>query len=117
VTNYVPEIGDIVWVNFSPQAGREQAGHRPALVLSDTVYNRKTGLIVACPITNQPKGYVFEVPLPRDAKIQGAILVDHIRNLDWRARGANHAERASPQTMREVRNRLAKLLHIRSSPV
>jgi mRNA interferase MazF len=85
---YIPERGDIVWLQFNPQAGHEQAGHRPALVISPKVYNRKVGLALFCPITSQIKGYPFEVELPKGLKAKGAILCDQIKNLDWRVRKA-----------------------------
>ena len=85
---YAPDQGDAVWVTFNPQAGHEQAGRRPALVLSPVAYNRKVGLAVLCPITNQIKGYPFEVIIPHGLKVTGAILSDQVKNLDWKAREA-----------------------------
>jgi len=85
---YIPERGDAVWLNFNPQAGREQSGHRPGLVLSPGSYNRKTGLALICPITSQGKGYPFECSLPAGLKIQGFVLSDQLRCLDWRDRKA-----------------------------
>ena len=84
--SYVPERGDLVWLQFNPQAGHEQSGLRPALVVSSTTYNEKTGLAIFCPITNQVKGYPFEVKLPAGLKVTGAVLSDHVKNLDWKAR-------------------------------
>ena len=81
-----PERGDIVWLNFTPQAGHEQAGHRPALVLSPGGYNRATGLMLCCPMTTQIKGYPFEVQLPTGLPVSGEILSDQVRSLDWQAR-------------------------------
>ena len=83
---YAPDRGDVIWITFNPQAGHEQAGRRPALVLSPVAYNRKVGLAVLCPITKQIKGYPFEVPVPQGLKVTGAILSDQIKNLDWKAR-------------------------------
>lgn len=83
---YAPDRGDAVWVTFNPQAGHEQAGRRPALVLSPIAYNRKVGLAVLCPITNQIKGYPFEVAIPHGLKVTGAILSDQVKSLDWKAR-------------------------------
>lgn len=83
---YAPDRGDVIWITFNPQAGHEQAGRRPALVLSPVAYNRKVGLAVLCPITKQIKGYPFEVPIPPGLKVTGAILSDQIKNLDWKAR-------------------------------
>jgi mRNA interferase MazF len=85
---FVPQRGDIVWITLNPQAGSEQAGRRPAVVLSPGSYNGKVGLAVLCPITNQLKGYPFEVPLPAGLPVTGAILSDHVKSLDWRARDA-----------------------------
>ena len=84
--NYVPDRGDIVWLNFSPQAGHEQGRSRPALCISPIEYNEKVGLAIFCPITSNQKGYPFEVPLPLALPINGVILADHIKNLDWKAR-------------------------------
>jgi mRNA interferase MazF len=83
---YTPDRGDAVWITFNPQAGHEQAGRRPALVLSPLTYNRKVGLAVLCPITSQIKGYPFEVIIPHGLKVTGAILSDQVKNLDWKAR-------------------------------
>jgi len=83
---YVPRRGDIVWINMNPQAGHEQAGRRPAVVLSPENYNRKTGLAIFCPITSQVKGYPFEVLLPDGLPVEGAILADQVKSLDWRIR-------------------------------
>jgi mRNA interferase MazF len=85
---YVPDRGDAVWVSLSPQAGHEQAGRRPALVLTPAAYNGKVGLLILCPITNQIKGYPFEVTIPSGLKVTGAILCDQAKSLDWRARKA-----------------------------
>lgn len=87
---YVPERGDIVWLEFSPQAGHEQAGRRPAAVISPKPYNAKVGLFLACPVTTQQKGYPFEVAIPSDLPIAGAILADQLKSLDWRARKASY---------------------------
>ena len=83
---YVPDRGDVVWLEFDPQAGREQAGHRPAVVLSPRAYNQKSGLALFCPVTSRIKGYPFEVVLPPDLAVQGAVLCDQVRSLDWAAR-------------------------------
>lgn len=85
---YLPDRGDIVWLAFDPQAGHEQAGRRPALVVSPAAYNGKTGLALFCPITSQVKGYPFEVALPAGAAVSGVVLSDQIKSLDWRARRA-----------------------------
>ena len=86
--DYAPKRGDVVWLTFDPQAGHEQAGRRPALVLSPEQYNRRSGLALMCPITSQRKGYPFEVVLPHGAAVSGVVLADQVRNLDWRARRA-----------------------------
>jgi mRNA interferase MazF len=85
---YVPASGDVVWITLNPQSGREQAGRRPAMVLSPKSYNSKTGLAILCPITNRIKGYPFEVPLPDGFPISGGILSDQVKSLDWRQRNA-----------------------------
>ena len=85
---YVPERGDIVWLHFTPQAAHEQAGHRPALVISPRSYNRRVGLALFCPVSSQVKGYPFEVALPPGLKATGAILSDQVKSLDWRVRKA-----------------------------
>lgn len=108
-TRYVPDTGHIVWLTFSPQAGREQAGRRPALVLSPQSYNETTSLALFCPITSRVKGYPFEVALPPTGKVTGVILADHIRNLDWRARRARFEGHAPPRAVTEVREKLAVL--------
>ena len=83
---HAPDRGDVVWITFNPQAGHEQAGRRPALVLSPVSYNRKVGLAVLCSITNQVKGYTFEVLIPHGLKVTGAVLADQVKSLDWKAR-------------------------------
>lgn len=85
---YVPQRGDAIWINFNPQAGHEQAGHRPAVVLSPGAYNGKTGLAILCPVTNQVKGYPFEVIVPAGLDVTGVILADQVKSMDWRARNA-----------------------------
>ena len=86
LAKYVSKRGDAVWSNFNPQTGHEQAGHRPEVVLSPEAYNTKTGLAIFCPITNQVKGYPFEVALPAGLKVSGVVLSDQLKSLDWRAR-------------------------------
>ena len=107
---WAPDAGNLIWLDFDPQSGREQAGRRPALVLSPESYNRRSGLAIACPITSSLKGYPFEVPLPPDSSIKGAVLVDHLKSLDWRARKAERAGRVPPAILAEVLDRLAPLL-------
>jgi mRNA interferase MazF len=105
-----PDAGDFVWLTFDPQAGREQAGRRPALVLSSRIYNVKAGLALACPITSHSKGYPFEVPLPANAPIRGVVLADHLKSIDWIARDSEKIGRCAPDVMDEVRARIAPLL-------
>jgi mRNA interferase MazF len=85
---YVPRCGDAIWLTFDPQVGHEQAGRRPALVLSSTDYNRTIGLAVVCPITSQVKGYPFEVAIPRGIQVHGVVLADQVKSIDWRGRDA-----------------------------
>jgi len=85
---YTPDRGDAIWITLNPQAGHEQADRRPSLVLSPAAYNRKVGLAVLCPITNQVKGYPFEVLIPHGLRVSGAVLADQVKNLDWKARQA-----------------------------
>ena len=105
-----PERGDVVWLQFNPQAGSEQAGHRPALVISPRSYNRRVGLALVCPITSRVKGYPFEVELPRGLKVEGAILCDQIRSLDWRVRRATPAGSVPEPVMQEVTARILALV-------
>lgn len=107
---YVPEAGDFVWLTFDPQAGREQAGRRPALVLSPRIYNAKSGLAIVCPITTQVKGYPFEVQVPAGNRATGAILADHVKSVDWKVRRAEKLGRCPDEAMYDVRARLAPLL-------
>jgi mRNA interferase MazF len=107
---YIPDSGDIVWVEFNPQAGHEQAGHRPALVLSPAAYNGKVGLAILCPITSQVKGYPFEVKIPDGLEVSGAILSDQVKSLDWKARKAEFACKLPPVTFNEVVQKLSTLI-------
>lgn len=106
----VPDKGDIIWIDFSPQAGHEQAGRRPALVLSPSAYNKKTNLLLACSITKNKKNYPFEVELPEDIGIDGVVLSDHIKNLDWKARNAEIKQKTSPKVVNEVLSKLDVLI-------
>ena len=106
---YVPERGDLVWLDFDPLAGHEQGRRRPALALSPKYYNQKTGLGIFCPITSQVKGFPFEVALPPESKVTGAVLADHLKNVDWRARKARHIDRAGPEVIDEVLQKIAVL--------
>jgi mRNA interferase MazF len=113
---YVPAVGDLIWINFHPQAGRERSGRRPALVLSATRYNRDIGLVVCCPITSQKKGYPFEVLMPPPTKVSGGIagvvLADHVKSMDLRLREAEYAGHADPELIEEVKLLPAALLQM-----
>ncbi len=106
---YVPDRGDFIWLSFSPQAGHEQAGRRPALCLSLRIYNEKTGLGLFCPVTTRRKGYPFEVVLPSGMNIKGLILFDQVRSLDWRSRHAVFMEKIPDQVLNEVLEKLRLL--------
>ncbi|HEY6200678.1 MAG TPA: endoribonuclease MazF [Candidatus Binatia bacterium] len=107
---YVPARGDVVWITFNPQAGHEQAGRRPALVLSPSSYNSKVGLAILCPVTSQVKGYPFEVAIPPGSKLAGVILADQVKSLDWRVRRAEFICKLPQETMGEVTGKLATLI-------
>jgi mRNA interferase MazF len=107
---YVPARGDIVWISFNPQAGHEQAGRRPAVVLSPKAYNKKVGLAIFCPITNQAKGYPFEVMLPKEVDVTGVILSDQVKSLDWRVRKAEFKAALPEEVIDEVLAKLGTLL-------
>ena len=109
---HVPDAGDLIWLDFDPQAGREQAGRRPAVVLSPAIYNRRSSLALVCPITSQQKGYPFEVALPATLPITGVVLADQVRSLDWRRRHAATAGRAPRAVLQEIREKLSLLLGI-----
>jgi mRNA interferase MazF len=106
---YVPDRGDFIWVNFTPQTGHEQTGKRPALVLSPKEYNGKTGLLIACPVTSKEKGYPFEVKV-NGIKIKGVILSDQVKSLDWKAREASFAETAADPVLFETQSKLLLLI-------
>jgi mRNA interferase MazF len=108
--SYVPDAADLVWLTFDPQAGHEQAGRRPALVLSPRIYNQRSGLALVCPVTNQAKGYPFEVPVPAASGVNGVILADHVKSVDWKARRAEKLGRCPMDVLQEVLARLAPLV-------
>ncbi len=110
--SYVPERGDIVWLNFDPQLGDEQSGRRPALVISPKIYNEKTGLALFCPITSQVKNYPFEVSLPANLEIDGVILADQIKNLDWKIRNAEFISKLPDIALSETLNKINVLINI-----
>lgn len=108
VRRYVPDAGDIVWFHFDPQAGHEQAGHRPALVISPAAYNNATDLMVCCPLTTQIKGYPFEVEISGNRP--GAALADQVKSLDWVIRKARHKGKVSTAELSEVRAKIFALI-------
>lgn len=107
---YVPNRGDIVWLDFNPQTGHEQAGRRPALVVSPKAYNQKVGLALFCPITSHVKGYPFEVILPEKTKISGVILSDQIKSLDWKIRNTERITSAPKDILEEVMAKIFAIL-------
>jgi mRNA interferase MazF len=104
----VPDAGDIVWLRFSPQAGHEQAGHRPAVVVSPAAYNSRTNLMLCCPMTTQIKGYPFEVPIAGNRS--GAVLADQVKSLDWVECKAKYKDRTSTAELASVRARIVALV-------
>ncbi len=107
---YIPERGDVIWISFNPQAGHEQAGRRPAIVLSPRSYNGKVGLCLLCPITNQVKGYPFEVLIPAGLGVMGVILSDQAKSLDWRVRNAEFITDLPEAVINEALKKLKSLL-------
>ena len=110
--SYVPNRGDVVWISLNSQAGHEQAGRRPAVVVSPPAYNRKVGLALLCPITSQIKGYPFEVIIPQGLKLSGAVLSDQVKSLDWRARRAELICTLPRDTIVEVVQKLSTLISL-----
>jgi mRNA interferase MazF len=110
VSAYIPDAGDIVWLQFTPQAGHEQAGHRPALVLSPARYNNQRGMMICCPMSSKIKGYVFEVVV--EVNPPSVVLADQIKSLDWRARGATFKGKLGPEIVMDVKAKLAALLQL-----
>jgi mRNA interferase MazF len=110
MAGYVPDRGDFVWIDLNPRQGREQSGHRPALVISPKVYNRKTSLCVVCPATRQAKGYPFEVPVHTADGFASVILADHVRSVDWKMRRVRPIEKVPAEVLDEVVGRLEALL-------
>lgn len=109
----MPERGDVVWLSFDPQAGHEQAGRRPAVVLSPSFYNRSSGLALVVPVTSHVKGYPFEVSLPTGLEVAGAVLSDHLKSVDWRARRAAKIGVLPSGTVLQVLNCASLLLATR----
>lgn len=112
VTSFVPDAGHIIWIDFDPQAGREQSKRRPALVLTDSKYNRASGLCVVCPLTSTRKGYPFEVAVTVDG-VDGAVLADQVKSLDWKIRNADFHSKASVDVFKKVRVYVAVLLGLK----
>ncbi|MBI3930024.1 MAG: endoribonuclease MazF [Armatimonadetes bacterium] len=106
----IPERGDLIWLDFSPHAGHEQAGRRPGLVLSPSAYNKKVGLMLVCPVTSRSKGFPFEVPLPAEGSVTGFVLSDHIRSADWRQRRDETVGRVPDYVLEQVVQRVEALL-------
>ena len=113
---YVPRRGDVIWISLDPQAGHEQRGRRPVLVLSPGAYNGKVGLALLCPITSQAKGYPFEVPLPDGLAVTGVVLADQVKSLDWRVRQCTRICAIPDQLVVQVLRRLDTLLGERAEP-
>jgi mRNA interferase MazF len=109
---YIPQRGDVVWLNFQPQTGKEQGGRRPAVVLSNSNYNKVVGLAIFCPITSKVKGYPFEVPLPANFPIAGVVLVDQVKSLDWQKREAEFIGKLDGITIEEISGLLGKIIEI-----
>ncbi len=107
---YVPDRGDIVRLTFDPQSGHEQAGRRPAVILSPKAYNARVGLALFCPVTSKAKGYPFEVPLPEHLAVSGVVLADQVKSLDWRARRAEYLIRLPPELLAVISQKLRVLL-------
>lgn len=112
VAEYVPDEGDLVWLDFNPQAGHEQAGRRPALVLSPSRFNRKASLVYVCPISTKVKGYSSEVQLPSGQPVTGVVLCSHLRSVDWRVRNPKFIGKAPVKTLVEVRDIVAAIAGI-----
>ena len=108
--DYVPDRGDIIWLDFNPQKGKEQMGRRPALVISPKAYNKKVSLFLVVPITTKIKGYPFEVKLSESLKTKGVIISDQVKSLDWNYRNADYIEKIDKKTIDEVLSKLTVLL-------
>ncbi len=109
VKSYVPEKGDLVWLNFTPQSGHEQSGRRPAVVISPSEYNGKTGLGIFCPLSSKEKGYPFEVKIKND-KISGVVLSDHLKSLDWESRKAELISKVTENELDEILEKIKVLV-------
>jgi mRNA interferase MazF len=109
--SYVPDAGHVVWLEFDPQSGREQAGRRPALVLTPASYNKKTSLMICCPLTSQIKGYPFEVLVEMDG-VKSVVLSDQVKSLDWKIRKAKFKDKVTLDALVQVRAKAKSLLSI-----
>ena len=109
---YIPDRGDMVWLTFTPQAGHEQAGRRPALVISPVLYNKKVGLAIFCPITSKIKGYPFEVKIPKGLIVGGVVLSDQVKSLDWRARKASFCCKLPKDAFSSVIQKMSALIFV-----
>lgn len=107
---YIPDRGDIIWINFDPQVGHEQAGHRPALVVSRRTFNRASEVLICFPIRSRRKGYGFEVPLPRNFEVKGVVLADQLKSMDWRQRKARYFAKAPDSVLDDTLDKLKTLL-------
>ena len=110
LSSYVPQRGDVVWIAFNPQAGHEQAGRRPAVVLSPAAYNKRVGLAILCPVTSQVKGYPFEVVVPSGLPVSGVVLADQVKSLEWQARQAEFICALPSATVSEILQKIGVLL-------
>ena len=110
-SNFIPHRGDVVWIDTQPQAGHEQSGRRPVIVLSPKSYNGKVGLALLCPITNQIKGYPFEVMIPSGLKVAGVVLSDQVKSLDWKIRSAEFCDKVPEAVVLEILKKLETLLN------
>jgi mRNA interferase MazF len=108
-SSYIPSKGDLLWFDFDPQAGREQSGRRPAVAVSPKGYNKKTGLVIVCPVTSNVKGYPFEVEVS-SKKVSGAVLADQLKSLDWVERRASFIEELSSESLQELQDKIQKLI-------
>ncbi len=109
-TAYAPAKGNVIWLEFDPRVGREQSGRRPAIVLSEGSYNVPSGLAIVCPITSKVKGYPFELPLPAGAVVQGVVLADQVKSVDWRVRKAEFIGTVDQDFLDQIIDRLANLI-------
>lgn len=107
---YIPRRGDIVWLDFNPRTGREQAGHRPAIVISPQKFNSLSSLVFVCPITSKIKGFSFETLLPKEMQTKGVVLIHHLRSVDWKTRGINFIESAPISVIEEICAKLEPLI-------